>query len=396
MARATRVLVAAAAAVAALLGAVAAGRGAEPGAEPVRAVPAADAPAPAAGASDRCTAGPAPERPAAAPVVRRPVAADRASQDRSTGSLEVRVDGPGGPEWELVLRRGRFEHARGTTRDGRLAFDGLAPGGYLLRAEGAPERLGVLDAREPWEGPDGAWRSVHVASGARATRVELRYALAASLAGVVVDPDGAPLDGAAVLVQDLARPARTRVATTDERGAFQVDGLAPGRFGVALVEPAAPAAATSERRLAASGELALAPAEAAWLELRAEPGVRAVCGRVVDARGEPVAGLRLLCAYPGPDGAPDGAAEGDGVAARVPACRIVARARTDDDGAFALEGLPPAALRVSVDAREHELGADGARRRLLAGFPPVALEGAAADLDLGTLAVARAPVTRRR
>ena len=65
------------------------------------------------------------------------------------------------------------------------------------------------------------------------THVDITLQTAAQLAGVVVGPDGRPLQG--VSVQALPDPPDTAGATngsgyTDEDGAFNVDGLAPGRY----------------------------------------------------------------------------------------------------------------------------------------------------------------------
>jgi Carboxypeptidase regulatory-like domain len=162
---------------------------------------------------------------------------------------------------------------------------------------------------------------------------------AASVAGQVIeDASGASIEGAQVTVMPVrsglvvSRPDLPPSVGTDRDGRFQIRGLEPGRYRIAVQKagyalPFGPAATTP---------LELAAGEEPALTLSLQRGA-AIVGRVVNEAGEPLVGLRVMAltsreTLVAPRGTP---ATFPGL---VPAG---SGAQTNDLGEFRLFGLPP-------------------------------------------------------
>ncbi len=238
---------------------------------------------------------------------------------------EVWIHGPGDPlASHLALRTGA---------EGRFVLPGLEDDVQVgARAAGLRPSM-LFECGELALG----------ASGAREVRLELRAA-GAGLAGRVLDARGTPVNGAWVLagpsggtISDLAdgrrayAPGRV-VLSTDERGEFSQPGdLDPGSCELFVVAPGAPVwTATVE----------LSAGERTWVDVRLVDGLR-VRGRVVDARGRPVAGAEVLATR---EFGLDDPRE----------WFLTPRTTSDEAGLFLLELVPPGAceLRARVPGRD--------------------------------------------
>ncbi len=125
----------------------------------------------------------------------------------------VVVDGSGAPLGDATVSVGNRSET--TDASGHFVVAGLEPASYDVAATTA--RLGV------------ASRSVEVA---RQAHVELRLVLeASSLAGIVVDERGTPIEDASVTAKS-SDPHGFTFARTDEHGRFDLAGLPPGDYEV--------------------------------------------------------------------------------------------------------------------------------------------------------------------
>lgn len=218
------------------------------------------------------------------------------------------------------------------------------------------------------------------------------------LGGLVLDPDGAPVAGARVLVSSGGGPglgllyeqggldarnlARSpwidvRESRTDSSGRFSFNGLAPG--GLKLAVRAAGFAPHDDDTLALPDEARheLAP-------VRLAPGA-GVAGVVVDPGGKPVAGVEIV-RLDGTGDQPHGGA-------------VVAR--TGADGSFLVDVLEVGPWRLRVEPRDHpdaylegETSAPGERVQGLRVVLEAGLEiagvvaGTPAELDRNLVVVA--------
>jgi len=113
-----------------------------------------------------------------------------------------------------------------TDRGGRFSFGGLAPGAYLLTAERRGFAL-TSYGQKRWDQPG----SPIVLEKDSRYVVELRLSRLGAIAGLVVDENGVGLPDIAVYAYRDSRPLRLEgQAVTDDRGAFRIAGLKPGRF----------------------------------------------------------------------------------------------------------------------------------------------------------------------
>lgn len=180
------------------------------------------------------------------------------------------------PRADLGAFAGR-ERATGSDAEGRIAFEHLAPGTYVLTlraAEAAPKRV----------------PAIVVAEGETTDLGRLALDAAGKLRGRVLVGHGLSPVGLSVLLDDFDGP-RARVASADGRFAF--DGLAPGEHRV-RVEPLPPVLAEriEQRFTLAAGET---------LELVLDAATNAPCELTVRVtrEGAPVAGLAVEVAAPG-------------------------------------------------------------------------------------------------
>jgi hypothetical protein len=177
-----------------------------------------------------------------------------------------------------------------------------------------------------------------------------------SIAGYVVDARGVavpryrlqvarfrPAEGAGVLARG------GQVARVDDpAGRFELEGLKPGEYVLAVAADGWPAAE--------SDPIALAAGEAARsIRIVLDDGAR-LSGRVVDGDGAPLPGAVVAL---------------DAVAARTRAGRV----QTDDDGRYQLDGVPkgPFSIRVS---------ADGFVGKVVAGIETLGADSVERDIEL--------------
>jgi hypothetical protein len=163
------------------------------------------------------------------------------------------------------------------------------------------------------------------------TAVDLLLLPGASLSGRVSDADSRPVAGAVVLadLEQLRRPSPRVPERTDEQGSFEVLGLDPGLYRVAVRHPDFAPAVSQARVEAGSG---------ARLDVRLERGA-AVSGRLVGADGTGVRGRVSV-------------EEMDGAGVPVTVSEVL-RAEAGDDGRFRLERVPPGAHALQATGSGH-------------------------------------------
>lgn len=257
---------------------------------------------------------------------------------RPAGGAEVIVAGVGGTR---TAQAGP---------DGTFSFGGLAEGRYALRATRGNEAA-YLDG-------------VNVAAvdgGSGVLTVELQPATV--VGGTLRDRGGKPIARGEVILAEADGAPLPRSATTDAAGAFRFVAVLPGSY---VVTAHADGFYPSEPRTLRVGH---APAT---LELRLDPGAT-LHGRVVDERGNPVAGAAVEVSGEAPDGTPIAITAESGAAANAPRLEPSGELGilrgpipypppvplpdsapppkafvTDADGAFRIGGLPAGRLVVAA------------------------------------------------
>jgi uncharacterized GH25 family protein len=233
--------------------------------------------------------------------------------------------------------------AETTAKDGTFTIAALSQGSYLFFAKDESHAPAVTTP-------------VTVSGDAPTTGVEIVMKAAATLAGVVVDQQGAPVAYATVRLSSKAYSADMvhRQAAADEQGAFEIKGLP-----------------RTALRVRAEGEEA--SSDAVDVDLATTPDKKdlrlvldrtaTISGIVVDDVNEPVAEANVS-AYP------------DFLAGEVDwVMASTASATTDGDGRFTLKGLEDGKFRVWA-SRE----SGGARRT--SGREGVATQTGATDVRL--------------
>jgi len=189
--------------------------------------------------------------------------------------------------------------------------------------------------------------------------------LGGAMSGIVLRPGGKPAAGAAVLIgrRDSANGSHSAPAPpvrvyADELGAFEVHGLPAG--DIPVVARAARAAPTEVI-------VAVTPGQTSIAQVRLAPGA-ALVGTVVDGTGRAVEGAHVRA--------------GKGSALTFHSDPMLSQVRTDAEGFYAFEDLPPGETLVAVDAGEKGkteapvlLAAGGEARRDFALLPGPDIRG---------------------
>lgn len=142
------------------------------------------------------------------------------------------------------------------------------------------------------------------------------------LAGRMVDAEGRPIPGFRLQLRGPGVRKESIEVRSDGAGRFEVDGVPSGRL-----------------KLAASGPLVVIEGAAsvevgATVDLVLDVGTQSIDGRVIDARGEPVAGAQLELVWGHRDG--------------VHHVSSVRRGIADRDGHFRFDGLGPGPRRLTA------------------------------------------------
>ena len=138
-----------------------------------------------------------------------------------------------------------------TDSKGRFLFSGLARGSYVLRASKSGYSEGAY-GRDAESGV--SLRPIAVETDQPFLNATITIAKPSTIRGVVRDEAGEPMVNVyvralrVVMTAGVERIAAGRVTSTDDRGAYRLNGLAPGRYIVMLpsVSASAPAARTGE------------------------------------------------------------------------------------------------------------------------------------------------------
>ncbi len=223
----------------------------------------------------------------------------------------------------------RHDRNEQTTDDkGQFTFPALAPGRHTLN---------VLDG----EHAPAQSNPITVAVDKPVTGVEVVMKAGGTLAGVVVDVDGKPQPYATVRVAGKGAEMwrqRSRQATTDQKGAFELRGLA-------------------RAKVQARAESDTAASKLVDLDFTSQVAVKdqklvldvtgTITGLVVDDAGQPVTEVQVNAF---PDLLAGASTEGLALAG-------MSSATTDGAGGFRIHGLPDGAYRLW--AARHDPGMDG-------------------------------------
>jgi len=164
---------------------------------------------------------------------------------------------------------------------------------------------------------------------------------ASSLEGVVLGPDGSPIAGARVSIQDPMAMFRgmmggtTQTAVSDAQGKFTLNGLKQGETVRVL---------STHREFGSSKIMSAKSGEPLTLTLT-EP--LTLKGIVVDSNNSPLSGVRVNVSTPSANNNSGMMAAGQNPNAGV------RPAVTDSNGRFTVRNAPPGRLKVSWDHREY-------------------------------------------
>jgi hypothetical protein len=138
-----------------------------------------------------------------------------------------------------------------TDAKGRYLFPNLPAGSYSIRAS----KTGYLDGAYGADPDSGiAVMPVVIESGGRFLDGRIAIGKPSAIAGMVVDEAGEPMVNVfvralrVVMLAGVPQLASGRVVSTDDRGAYRLNGLVPGRYIVSLpsVSASAPASRTGD------------------------------------------------------------------------------------------------------------------------------------------------------
>ncbi len=199
--------------------------------------------------------------------------------------------------------------------DGRYEFADVEPGEYIVQAGppelrathlrqafGQSEPLGVSALQQPMK------PTVRVKAGAKRSDVDITLTRALAIEGRVVDPWDEPMAGARIEIVHMDGTRYPSGAETDDRGAFRLFGLAPGRYRVCaaaggghldaadasrLVRTCHPASVTE----VGASDVVLTTADASGIDIRMQrTSAYSLSGSIVDSGGASVDGA-FVSAY---------------------------------------------------------------------------------------------------
>lgn len=267
---------------------------------------------------------------------------------RFEGRVVSAADGSGVGGAELTFSRAGAAVSVRSGAGGAFSFEPIEEGRWLLAAVTAP---GFLPFAPEWgHSPV----QLEAARGRQVRGVEIHLVPARPLVGKVVDPDGAPVAGAAVRL--LGAAGEAALVPVEDRFTSGADGTftfraAEGAVLVARKEGYLPGRADVTALAAVNGGITVR------LGVRHEPlgATGPIAGRVTGRDGAPVAGALVAAAPERGFGLVDAA---------------VAQALTGADGRFRFPELDPGRYRVTARA---EGRAPASARRVEPGAPELAL-----------------------
>jgi protocatechuate 3,4-dioxygenase beta subunit len=279
---------------------------------------------------------------------------------RATASISGRVVDrqSGAPILGVTLRLVSYDVMRVarsamTDADGRFTFTQLVPGRYELeaRADGYL-RVNFGNRRSPDRG-----RPIDLADLEAFAAADFALDATSAITGVVVDEFGEPAPNILVQASEARYiagrmrmlPVGGQGKLTDDKGQFRVDNLAPGRYYLTALTGAfatsdetggfAPTYYPGTPEIDSAQPVVVGVAtEVRSLQFALVPAPMAVmAGRLVDERGEPVAGGNV---WFNPSESKDGMA-----------AITMARTVAGPDGRFSYRNVPPGAYTVQAFGR---------------------------------------------
>ena len=149
----------------------------------------------------------------------------------------IRITAPPADQGQFAANAGRVE------KDGQFTFDGVPAGSRFIRATGAPRgwslKSVIVAGRDVIDTP------IEVRAGETIRNVSLVFSDSQTqLSGTVATERGVPVTDYTVLAfpmdQTFWRPQSRYIMTArpDQNGSYQIRGLPPGEYYMALVDPA--------------------------------------------------------------------------------------------------------------------------------------------------------------
>lgn len=315
------------------------------------------------------------------PDLAQPPAASPESQGQGTGSLRGRVvDGATGQP----LRGATISAHRLRARSGVMHFSGVTNTQGVFTLDGLPDGVYSVSTftQGYYESPAArgpVMRELTLTGGATIDLGDIRLTRGGVITGRVTDTHGEPVVGARVAAVGRPRGGDVLVSMggtviTDDRGAYRLYGLMPGKYTVRAVPPGPsargpvrlqgeepeelPAFATATTEPSAAEIVDVRTSEEAVLDVRLPAGrVAEVSGRL-SFEGEPPTNLRPNVSLRPAD---------DGVQLTY------AWARAEVDGRFTFLDVAPGRYRVVAD--EPTVITEDGQARQRAGWLDVAVTG---------------------
>lgn len=226
-----------------------------------------------------------------------------------TGQIAARAGYPIACALVRLEQEGRPARETRTNPTGGYAFYDVAPGEYTVEAR----QVGYVTTQYGRDVIGGALRRIEVHDGQRVSQINIRLPRGGAITGTLVDERGDPIEGVEMhaLQVHVADGRRTATAvgsaTTDDRGAYRLGQLMPGRYIVAAAPErsvAGDGAATGYADAYYPGTNYLDGAAPIDVEQESERGfidfvrtqsrVARVTGYVYDDHGHPLAGSVIL------------------------------------------------------------------------------------------------------